>query len=135
MDPFFRKTLITSAKNNIQIACAKLNELTFFIFKSGTRSFFSKRSFCFVKLSVKFLWRFRVKIHIWYNVHIFYHSETNFDHFLKISINFGTYSAQSLLNHKCHLWGFKIYKRPLITRFASQHMHSCSILLGKTSLV
>ena len=29
IDPFYRKTLISSAKNNVQIACEQLIELTF----------------------------------------------------------------------------------------------------------
>ena len=32
------------------------------------------------------------------------------------------------MNHKWHLWEFKIWKRPLITRFVSRYMYSCAIL-------
>ena len=34
------------------------------------------------------------------NVHIVYHKEANFNHAIKISVNFGTETARSLLNHK-----------------------------------
>ena len=33
---------------------------------------------------------------------IIYHNDMNFDHAPKIPVNFGTLTAQSLLNHKYH---------------------------------
>ena len=37
------------------------------------------------------------------NIHIICHDEVNFYHVIKISLNFGTYTAEYLLNHKLHL--------------------------------
>ena len=34
------------------------------------------------------------------NIHIIYHNELYFYHALKLSVNLGTKTAQSLLNHK-----------------------------------
>ena len=39
------------------------------------------------------------------------------------------------MNHKWHLWGFKIYKPPWLVRSVSRHMYLCSILFSKTSFV
>ena len=37
------------------------------------------------------------------NIHSIYHNDVNFYYVIKISVKFGTYTAQSLLNHKWYL--------------------------------
>ena len=50
------------------------------------------------------------------NINFLYSYEINFYHVTIVSINFGTLTAQSLLNHLWHLQVFEIKKEPLTTR-------------------
>ena len=42
------------------------------------------------------------------NINILYNYDMNFHHAIKIFINFGTYTARTLLNHIWYLWELEI---------------------------